>query len=122
MDILTTNLILLSDRLVAETERNPSSISLAQSMSSRHVCLCCSNALLRHIRLGKLYWRCNHCYQAMPIIEDAKERPLFVACEALFQQLLISRKPLCDQRNFDHEGCERSAHNLAITSIVVHSG
>jgi hypothetical protein len=29
-------------------------------------CPCCSNALLRHIRSGKIYWFCSHCYQEMP--------------------------------------------------------
>ncbi len=39
----------------------------AQGMESRHICLCCSNTLLRHIRLGGLYWRCSHCYEEMPV-------------------------------------------------------
>jgi ribosomal protein L37AE/L43A len=38
-----------------------------QSMSARETCLCCSNSLVRHIRLGGIYWRCSHCYQEMPI-------------------------------------------------------
>ncbi|MEB3232846.1 MAG: hypothetical protein VKJ64_17700, partial [Leptolyngbyaceae bacterium] len=38
-----------------------------QSMVSRHTCLCCSNILLRHVFAGKLYWRCSHCHQAMPL-------------------------------------------------------
>lgn len=36
------------------------------SMMSHHTCPCCSYTLLRHIRLGGLYWRCSHCYQEMP--------------------------------------------------------
>lgn len=66
MGALKPNLILLPDRLVMGKRRNFSLSDVAQSMSSRHICPCCSNVLLRHIRLGKLYWRCNHCYQAMP--------------------------------------------------------
>lgn len=38
-----------------------------QSMMSRHTCICCSNTLLRHARLGEVYWRCSHCYQEMPV-------------------------------------------------------
>lgn len=41
--------------------------TMNQSMSDRHSCLCCSNTLLRHIRIGGIYWRCNHCYQEMPV-------------------------------------------------------
>ncbi|BAU66358.1 pentapeptide repeat protein [Stanieria sp. NIES-3757] len=36
------------------------------SMMSQHTCPCCSYLLLRHLRLGGLYWRCSHCYQEMP--------------------------------------------------------
>lgn len=88
MAVLTTHSTTLN-RLVPEKSQHSSSIRIAQSMNSRHTCLCCSNALLRHIGLGKLYWRCNHCYQAMPVIEDAKEMPLFVTDGGTFQPLLI---------------------------------
>lgn len=37
-----------------------------QSTLNQHSCPCCSNVLLRHTRLGRLYWRCSHCHQAMP--------------------------------------------------------
>ena len=37
---------------------------------TQHRCLLCSQTLLRHIRHGKLYWFCRHCYQEMPIAED----------------------------------------------------
>lgn len=73
MAVLTTNLTTLLERLVPAKSRNSSLIKLNRSMNSRYTCLCCSNALLRHIYLGKLYWRCNHCYQAMPVMEKAGE-------------------------------------------------
>jgi len=92
MIVLTTHSTTL-DRLIPEKTQHSSSIRIAQSMNSRHTCLCCSNALLRHIGLGKLYWRCSHCYQSMPVIEDAKEMSLFVTYEEAFQQLLILNKP-----------------------------
>ncbi len=38
-----------------------------RSMSSRRTCLCCSGILLRHMRLGGLYWRCHSCYTDMPV-------------------------------------------------------
>lgn len=44
-------------------------ISFQQPMMSKHNCPCCSYTLLRHIRLGGLYWRCSHCYQEMPVSE-----------------------------------------------------
>lgn len=124
MTVLTINSTTLSDRLIPEKSRNSSSIKITQSLSSRHICLCCSSPLLRHICLGKLYWRCNHCYQAMPVMEDAKEMPLFVTHERsfqpLFQPLLISI-PLQEQRNCEQAGRERSVPNLVITPMI-HSG
>jgi ribosomal protein L37AE/L43A len=39
-----------------------------QPMMSKHACPCCSYTLLRHLRLGGLYWRCSHCYQEMPVL------------------------------------------------------
>lgn len=91
MAVLTTKSTILRDRLALEKSWNSSSIGISQSMSSRHTCLCCSNLLLRHICSGKLYWRCSHCYQAMPVIEDAESMPLFVAHERSFQPLLAAR-------------------------------
>ncbi len=41
-----------------------------QSMTTRHLCPCCSNTLLRHLDHGELYWRCSHCWQTMPVEED----------------------------------------------------
>lgn len=91
MAVLTTHSTIL-DRLVPEKHQHSSSIRIAQSMNDRHICLCCSNPLLRHINLGKLYWRCNHCYQSMPVMEDAKEMPLFVTDGETLQKLLIFNK------------------------------
>ncbi len=127
MAVLTTHSTTL-DRLVPEKNQNSSSSKIAQSMSSRQVCLCCSNPLLRHIKLGKLYWRCNHCYQVMPVIEDAqviedvaKEMPLFVHPERSFhQQLLISIPPLQKQQ-CEQEGYERSIPDLTKTRMMFHS-
>ncbi|NHC37907.1 hypothetical protein [Scytonema millei] len=31
-------------------------------------CPCCDNAVLRHIRHGKVYWFCTHCRQEIPIL------------------------------------------------------
>ncbi len=41
--------------------------AIRQSMMSRQTCLCCDGTLLRHIRLGRLDWRCSHCYQEIPV-------------------------------------------------------
>ncbi|AFZ34085.1 pentapeptide repeat protein [Stanieria cyanosphaera PCC 7437] len=38
------------------------------SMTSQQICPCCSYTLLRHLRLGGLYWHCSHCYQEMPAL------------------------------------------------------
>lgn len=92
MAVLTTHSTTL-DRLVPEKNQNSSLIRIVQSMNSRQICLCCSNPLLRHVGLGKLYWRCSHCYQSMPVMDDAKEMSLFVTYEEAFQQLLILSNP-----------------------------
>ncbi|OKH32816.1 hypothetical protein NIES2119_24860 [[Phormidium ambiguum] IAM M-71] len=49
--------------------RQPRSLipTIDHCMHEHHTCLCCSNILLRHIRLGGIYWRCSHCYQEMPV-------------------------------------------------------
>jgi ribosomal protein L37AE/L43A len=93
MAVLTTDSTTL-DRLVPEKNQHSGSIKIAQSMHSRQICLCCSNPLLRHIGLGKLYWRCSHCYQSMPVMEDAKAMPLPVTCEEAFQQFLVLNNSL----------------------------
>ncbi|HEY9649407.1 MAG TPA: hypothetical protein V6C95_02005 [Coleofasciculaceae cyanobacterium] len=33
---------------------------------STPTCPCCSETLLRHIRVKDVYWFCRHCYQEMP--------------------------------------------------------
>ncbi|WP_190474703.1 MULTISPECIES: hypothetical protein [Oscillatoriales] len=43
------------------------STTIGQSTLARYTCLCCSDVLLRHIRLGGIYWRCSSCYQEMPV-------------------------------------------------------
>jgi ribosomal protein L37AE/L43A len=45
----------------------------SQSMWTKHSCPCCSYTLLRHMRLGGLYWRCSHCYQEMPVYTPLQE-------------------------------------------------
>jgi|GEM_PF-2681916 len=35
------------------------------SLIGIYTCPCCSDTLLRHIRLGGIYWRCSHCHQEM---------------------------------------------------------
>lgn len=54
-------------RLTSQLMRDRiSSKVLDQSMTNQHTCPCCSYILLRHIRLGGLYWRCHHCHEEMP--------------------------------------------------------
>ena len=38
------------------------SLVLEQSMTEQHFCPCCSYPLLRHICLGEVIWKCDHCY------------------------------------------------------------
>jgi len=53
--------------LTGSYSRWPLTTPFVKGMTSRHICLCCSNTLLRHIRLKGLYWRCSHCYEEMPV-------------------------------------------------------
>lgn len=32
-------------------------------------CPCCDYSLLRHVKMGKVYWFCPHCWQTMPNFE-----------------------------------------------------
>ena len=104
MAVLTTNSIILLDRLASGKRQDSNPIKIDRAMGGKHRCPCCSNTLLRHIVLGKLYWRCNHCYQSMPVIEDATEMSLFMTYKTWLQQLLILKNPLGEQQNFEHEG------------------
>ncbi|MGA9380112.1 MAG: hypothetical protein WBV73_15215 [Phormidium sp.] len=67
--LLTTSIALPLDLIKGRQLRKLRNIipTTAQSMHEHHTCLCCSNILLRHIRSGRIYWRCSHCYQEMPI-------------------------------------------------------
>lgn len=82
-----------------------------QSMNSKHTCPCCSYALFRHFSLGKLSWRCSHCYQAMPVIEGAGEMPAIVGDEIPFQQVSPSRARLDNQWNTDSALCRAISHS-----------
>ncbi len=55
-----TNLSIDCSQGFISTEINP-------VMLKRHTCLCCSNTLLRYLRLKTLYWRCSHCNEEMPV-------------------------------------------------------
>ncbi len=33
------------------------------------ICPYCSYSLLRHVRQGKIYWFCSHCWQEVPNFE-----------------------------------------------------
>jgi hypothetical protein len=58
----------LTPSKIANSGKN-AAIDKSNPMMSKSTCLCCSYALLRHMRLGGLYWRCGHCYQEMPAFE-----------------------------------------------------
>ncbi len=49
----------------------PSLIDRNQAIADRHLCPCCANILLRHFRSNELYWRCGHCHQTMPVLDDS---------------------------------------------------
>ncbi|HCF30121.1 MAG TPA: hypothetical protein DEV81_23630 [Cyanobacteria bacterium UBA11049] len=67
MQALLTEPIQVLTYLITGYSQRQIAIGIRQSMTSKHNCPCCSNTLLRHIRLGGLYWRCSRCYQEMPV-------------------------------------------------------
>jgi hypothetical protein len=44
-----------------------SHIQFDDSMTTRHICPCCSSILLRHISCSRVYWRCTHCHAPMSV-------------------------------------------------------
>jgi len=56
--------------LKAGLNSHSTTITFGQSMMNTHTCPCCSSTLLRHVRLGELYWRCSHCHADMPVLES----------------------------------------------------
>jgi ribosomal protein L37AE/L43A len=67
METLLTHLVQPFIRSPVSPNPKTAISTLGKTMTDRHTCLCCSGVLLRHVRSGKLYWRCNHCYQDMPV-------------------------------------------------------
>ncbi|HSM80202.1 MAG TPA: hypothetical protein VLS96_00885 [Nodosilinea sp.] len=57
------------------TSWQPGTLDQKQA-GSRQLCPCCSHVLLRHTRGHQQYWRCGHCHQAMPVLNDG---PSFTA-------------------------------------------
>ncbi|HEY9740199.1 MAG TPA: hypothetical protein V6C90_06880 [Coleofasciculaceae cyanobacterium] len=66
LDKLTKPLEALT-QLTASQSRQDTAITLGRSMIIQHNCPCCSDILLRHMRLGGLYWQCSSCHQEMPV-------------------------------------------------------
>lgn len=58
---------MLNKALLTSPRKLSISTTISQSMMSKHFCPNCSDILLRHVRLGELYWRCSYCYQEMPV-------------------------------------------------------
>jgi ribosomal protein L37AE/L43A len=87
VNVLTTNSTTFLEQLAPDKRKAPDLIAINQSMNSNHTCPYCSYTLFRHFSLGKLYWRCSHCYQAMPVIEGAGKIPAIVRDETPFQQV-----------------------------------
>ncbi|MBW4580523.1 MAG: hypothetical protein KME42_13240 [Tildeniella nuda ZEHNDER 1965/U140] len=69
MNVLLTNPVLWSNHLMPDRSRQLLETNvMRRSLRGRHTCPLCSTALLRHMRLGGLYWRCSHCNDEMPVL------------------------------------------------------
>lgn len=42
-------------------------------MMKKHICPCCSHALLQHVSFKRTFWFCSHCYQEMPDLSSYQE-------------------------------------------------
>lgn len=55
-------------------------ISIQQKVNNMPECPCCSEKLLRHVRQGKVYWFCTHCWQEMPdlttVVYQSEKEPV----------------------------------------------
>ncbi len=45
-------------------------------MFNKHLCLYCSQPLLRHASFKRIYWFCSHCHQEMPDLESFLHREI----------------------------------------------
>ncbi|MHC5777039.1 hypothetical protein [Nostoc sp.] len=61
------HLLTIQKNLITVGSQDHISIEISQSLKAKYTCLCCSNALLRHVHSGVIYWRCSYCYQEMPV-------------------------------------------------------
>lgn len=55
-------------------------------------CPCCSYSLLRQIKLGKVYWFCPHCWQAMPNFEEREKVVSYLKRSSLEQKQILEQK------------------------------
>ena len=66
-DLLTRSILRSSHSGLDRSQQGLGTSSIEDPMSSRRTCLCCSTVLLRHMRMGGLYWHCRSCHTEMPI-------------------------------------------------------
>lgn len=52
-------------------------------------CPCCSEKLLRHVRQGKVYWFCTHCWQEMPNLEDIVYQAVLTPKERVLEKEVV---------------------------------
>jgi hypothetical protein len=77
MAALLTTQMQLPIELIICCSQSLTSKKIEQHSIGRHTCPCCSYTLLRHIDSQGIYWRCSHCYQEMPVLEDEIEKRYF---------------------------------------------
>ena len=64
---LTKPLQALAHLTIGHNRQSIAQLTLRQGMMINPTCPCCSDILLRHIRLAGLYWRCSSCHEEMPV-------------------------------------------------------
>jgi len=52
-------------------------------------CPCCSEKLLRHVRHGRVYWFCTHCWQEMPNLEVLIYNPAVIPKEEVSTKQVV---------------------------------
>ena len=57
---------------------------------SNCTCPCCSYPLLCHISSGRVYWRCQRCYEEMPDLVSLNQERFLGMTKELAPQSLLS--------------------------------
>lgn len=83
-------------------------------MMTKHICPCCSYPLVCHVRLGKPYWFCRHCYQEMPfgetLLTAETDLPHGLICKSTDRKWI--QEALCENPNLSRRIVETTIEGI----------